>query len=93
MTKLLLLNFSVLSFLENPELDTFERSDIDDRSVAEDLAYKIFTGGQTGQTGFADQDDVIISGQDCSAKVFNALRRCYRQPVTPDVSYNKGEQL
>ena len=76
-------------FLTNPELDSsYERIDLDDRltPVSDDLK---FYYGQTGLTGFADPDDVSGSGQDCSAKIFNALKHCYRQPTIPTtVNYN-----
>ncbi len=56
-------------------MDQFDHSEVEDRSLpaSDDFAYR-FSGN-----GFADQEDV--TSPDCSAKIFNALRRCYRQPV------------
>ena len=84
-----------MHFVKSTEMDSFEHADVDEMSLSngggrgsEDFNYRFLAGPQQSNGFGSDQDDVIGSSPvaDCSAKVFNALKRCYRQPIQ-EISY------
>ena len=79
---------NTLSF--SPEIDSFERADVEDVSSRGLPNPDDFNNFRYPTNQDQDQDQVLTLTPDCSAKIFEALKRCYRQPG-PEMIYTRGK--